>query len=305
MLDWFGRHATWILAGGVLVGLVAPPLADLLRPLLVPMILLSFTVGLLRLDYRVVRGHLKRPGRLIVVVGFLLLLAPALTLVLVRLLGLAPGLAAAVVLMALAPPLTTSGSFALLLGLDAEFAVTTVILAHLLVPLTLPPLALGFLGLDLEIGLFAFAARMALVVGLAFAMTFVLRRWFLKPEAVRRHALRIDGIGVIGLVVFAIGLMSGVTRELLDNPSEVLLYIATAFAANVLLQLLGALVFLKSGRRIALTIGHMTGNCNMGLVLVTLADQAPFEIFMFFALAQMPMYMLPALARPLYRHLMR
>ncbi len=45
LLDWFGRHATWILAGGVLVGLVAPPLADLLRPLLVPMILLSFTVG--------------------------------------------------------------------------------------------------------------------------------------------------------------------------------------------------------------------------------------------------------------------
>jgi BASS family bile acid:Na+ symporter len=45
----------------------------------------------------------------------------------------------------------------------------------------------------------------------------------------------------------------------------------------------------------------MTGNCNMGLVLVALAGNAPFDTVMFFALGQIPMYTLPALLMPLYR----
>jgi BASS family bile acid:Na+ symporter len=49
----------------------------------------------------------------------------------------------------------------------------------------------------------------------------------------------------------------------------------------------------------------MTGNLNMGIILVALADKADFDIVMFFALGQLPMYMLPALLAPLYRHAVR
>jgi BASS family bile acid:Na+ symporter len=48
----------------------------------------------------------------------------------------------------------------------------------------------------------------------------------------------------------------------------------------------------------------MTGNCNMGLVMVALADKADFDVIVFFAMAQIPMYMLPALLRPIYRRLL-
>lgn len=302
-LDWLGRHAASVLALGALVGLAVPPLADFLRPFMVPMIVFSFTLGTVRLDYRVVYQHLRRPKLLLVVTAFLLLASPLVVLIVLRPLALPAGLAAAVVLMVMGPPLTTAGSFALILGLDAEFAVTTVILTHTLVPLTLPPLALGLLDLELEISLGAFAGRLVLIIGGAFLITFVARRWFLDWSFVERHARRIDGAAVLGLVAFAAGLMSGVTEVLLARPLEVLLYVAVAFAANVALQLTGALVFWRSGRRLALTIGHMTGNCNMALVLAALADTAPFEIFMFFALAQLPMYMLPVLTLPLYRRL--
>ncbi|MDP6346164.1 MAG: hypothetical protein QF491_21695, partial [Alphaproteobacteria bacterium] len=59
--------------------------------------------------------------------------------------------------------------------------------------------------------------------------------------------------------------------------------------------------FLASGRRLAFTAGHMAGNCNMGLVLAVLADRAAIELVVFFALAQLPMYMLPVIANRIYR----
>jgi BASS family bile acid:Na+ symporter len=43
----------------------------------------------------------------------------------------------------------------------------------------------------------------------------------------------------------------------------------------------------------------------MGIILVALADKADFDTVMFFALGQLPMYILPALLGPLYRHVMR
>jgi hypothetical protein len=41
----------------------------------------------------------------------------------------------------------------------------------------------------------------------------------------------------------------------------------------------------------------------MGLVLVALSGHASIEVTAFFALAQLPMYMLPAALEPLYRRL--
>jgi len=83
----------------------------------------------------------------------------------------------------------------------------------------------------------------------------------------------------------------------------VLLVTVAAFVANIVLQCLGTLAALRLGMRSAITVGLMTGNCNMGIVLVALADEAPFDTVMFFALGQIPMYMLPALMLPLYRRI--
>ncbi len=81
-----------------------------------------------------------------------------------------------------------------------------------------------------------------------------------------------------------------------------MLCIAAAFAANLALQAAGALIFGPTGISRALTLGLASGNRNMGLVL---ADKADFDVVVFFAVGQLPMYILPALLRPLYRRLMR
>jgi BASS family bile acid:Na+ symporter len=106
---------------------------------------------------------------------------------------------------------------------------------------------------------------------------------------------------VVGLGVIAIAIMAGVTDFFFVRPDYVLLTIAAAFVANAGLQVVGALVFLPAGRKIAFTAGHMAGNCNMALILAVLADRAEMEVVIFFALAQLPMYMLPVVANKVYR----
>ncbi len=303
-LEFCARRATILLALGVLIGLALPPLAQFMRPVLAPVIFLNLVVAMLRLEGGEVARFVRRPALsgacLLAVLG----ISPLLVWAVAGPLGLPAGLLAGLVLMAAAPPITSAPAFALILGLDAAFALFITLIGHVLVPFTLPLVALWLLDLELNISLLEFMGRLALLVAGCFALTFVLKRWVLSPAVLRRNAARLDGLAVVGLVIFAIAIMDGVAATALERPGFVALVIAAAFIANAALQVAGALAFWLAGRRLALTAGHMIGNCNMGLVLAVLADRAGADVVLFFALAQLPMYMLPSLALPIYRRLL-
>ena len=115
----------------------------------------------------------------------------------------------------------------------------------------------------------------------------------------------LDGIAVLSMVLFSIAIMKGVTALVIERPAYVLAATVAALAQNVLLQALGTAAFWRLGRRAALTAGFMTGYCNLGLVMVGLGPQADIDLLVFFAMGQLPMYMLPGLLLPVYRRLLR
>ncbi|WP_300296113.1 hypothetical protein [Ferrovibrio sp.] len=304
-LDFIGRHATKFLFGGVLVGLALPPLAALLRPGLVVFLLLPLTMALMRLDWSAFHAYAKRPLLVLPMVAFLLLACPLLVFAALEPLGLPRPLMEAIVLMAAAPPITGTVAIALILGLDAALAVIVMVIATALVPFTLPPLALMLLNIEIQMSLVEFMGRLALMVGVAFGGA-LLVRWRVKPEWLRENSRLIDGCSVVALVLFAIAIMDGVAAKLMAQPGYVILATASAFIANLLLQALGYGVgrhLFRLGQPAALTLGILTGNCNMGLVMVSLADRAVFDMVVFFAMGQLPMYMLPGLLQPVYRRL--
>lgn len=302
-IDFMGRHATKFLFGGVLVGLAIPPLAALLRPGLVVFLLLPLTLALMRLDWRAFHAYAKRPLLTLPIVAFLMLACPLLVYAVLAPLPLPRPLMEAIVLMAAAPPITGTVAISLILGLDAALAVIVMVLATALVPFTLPPLALSLLGIEIEMSLAEFMARLAFMVGFAFGAA-LLVRWRAPPGWLQKNSRLVDGASVLALVLFAIAIMDGVTAKLLAQPGYVILATASAFIANLLLQLLGygiGRAIFRLDRPAALTLGILTGNCNMGLVMVALADRAVFDMVIFFAMGQLPMYMLPGLLQPLYR----
>ena len=299
-LAWLARHGNIVLAAGVFLGLMLPPLAALLRPLLVPAILAPFLIALLRLDWSRLLHYLGRPDEAATALLWLLLIAPVLVDLALRPLALSPAVHGALVLAAAAPPVMASGNLALLLRLDAALAVLVTMLATALMPITLPSVALYLLGVEIDLALGELMLRLGLLVGGCLGVAALLR-WLLPPGYIERHAAPLDGIAILGLLLFAIAIMDGITAMLFEHPGFVLACTAAVYCLNVGLQTLGALVFAWRGCASALTLGLCSGNRNVGLLLAAVADRASPEFLIIVAVAQLPIYTLPALQGRLYR----
>jgi len=302
-LALLNRHARLILAGGIFGGLALPDLAALLRPLVEAAVVANLSLSMLRIDWAVAIAWGRRPLSAIAGLGWMLLGAPVLTLGAVTLLGLPPGLAVALVFAAAAPPVTAAPAIALLLGLDAALALVLLVAGTILLPLTLAVVAFWLLGLELSVGLGPFLARVALFIALPFAISAAVRR-LAGRERLNARATEINGLIVLALVTFAIGIMDGVTARLLANPWTVAGFTAAAFVLNPVLQALGAAPFFWLGWRGALTMGLASGYRNMAIMLVLTAGMAGQDMWLYVAIAQLPIFVMPMLTNPVYRRLL-
>jgi BASS family bile acid:Na+ symporter len=305
-LSFLGRHGTRVLASGILVGLALPELAHALKPWLPVAVAMTMVGSMLRLEWSEIARQFRAWPRIALVTAWLMLAAPVLVALAARLfeaalgLPLPQGLVTAMVLSAAGPCIMAAPAICLLLGLDGALALVVMVLAHLLVPFTVPPLALGLVGVTLDIGMAELTLRLAgFVLGAAFAAE-VIRR-VVGRGRLRANADAVNGFNMLVLVVFAIAIMDGVTEAALTDPLLVLVYFAASLVFNAGLQALGALIFRRAGAPAALAAGFMAGNRNMGLMWAALGADTPIAITLYFAVAQLPMYIFPALQGALYR----
>ena len=298
-----GRRAPVLLAGGVFAGLLVPDLATALRPALGPLVALLLAGSLLRLEWGELRAALGRPGRVLWVMGWQLVLAPVLVWGLTLVLGLPAGLSQALILNAAAPSLVGSVAIAQLSGLDAALIATLVVATTFVLPLTVTPVLALLLGLDLGLDLGAFYLRFGLYVVLPALAAALLRR-LLGPARIEARRFEIDGLNVVLLVLAALAMMAGVTARLLGEPLVVAGFLAATVCFNFALQAMGALAFRGRGPHGALSAGLAIGNRNTALMLVLLGGQLDGDLALYVAMAQIPIYLMPLLARPIYAKLL-
>ncbi|WP_240048386.1 bile acid:sodium symporter family protein [Crenalkalicoccus roseus] len=268
-----------------------------------PAVALLMLLVLLRVDPAQLLAHLRRPLLIALLAAWILLVAPVLAFAATRALGLDGPLGTGLVLMAAGCAATSCPAFARLVGLDAELSLVVALLSTALVPFTAPPLALGLLDLDLAISAGGLMLRLLLVVGVPGLAAVLLRR-LLGPARLARAGQGLDGAVVLVLMAFAFGVMDGVQARLLADPLWVAGGVALALVGNLGLNAATALAFLPAGRRAALTAGLLSGNRNMALFLAVLPAEADRGVLLFFALGQIPMFLMPALLRPLYPRLL-
>jgi BASS family bile acid:Na+ symporter len=300
-LAWLGRHASPIFFVGVFAGVALPPLAALLKPLILPAILLPFVAALLKLEPNGLYRQARQPGLVFGLIAWSLVGAPiVVALTAARLPPSDPGLAALLVTTAACAPLMATPALAMLLRLDVTLALLVVVPATALMPFTVPPMALWLAGLSLDVPAFDLSLRLAVLVIGSGTLALVVRHR-LGPQRLEQTAPVIDGLAVLGFIVFAIGVMDGFTATAIDRPAFVLLNLAAVFALNIGLQVSTALCLLPlTSRRVALTGGLIAGNNNLGLVLASIVDAAPSTLLVFVAAAQFPIYLLPIVQRRLY-----
>ncbi len=300
-LALLGRQARWALPAGVFVGIALPALAELLRPLLTFAVIGTLTAALLRLDWRQMAEAVRRPALPVLFAAWLLVASPLLVWALTGMAGLDPELRRVLVLQSAAPPIGSAAVFALILGLDGVGAVIGTVTTTMLLPLTLTPIVGALLpGSGLQVDLVAFFARVSLLVALPFVLAALLRR-ALGTQRLERHDELLGGLNVVLLVIFAIAVMDGVTERLLDDPGFIALLLFVACAAAFVMHLAGWLLFRRMGVATAYTCALMSGNRNVGLMLVITAGSAGEAFSLYTGIAQIPMYFAPLALGPFLR----
>ena len=295
------RHAATVLAVGVFAGLALPGLSHWMRPCLPVAVAGLLFLALLRVDWLELSRHLARPAIAGLLCLWLLMVIPLLVWSAVTLLGIEDGLATALILAAACPPIVSGPAMAQMLRLDAPLMLVGVVSASLLAPFTVAAVSSHVIGIELRLDPLALFSRLAWLIG-GCALAAIGVRRLLGSERLARCAQPIDRVSVVLLLVFAIAIMDGVTRLAARDPWHVLAFVGAAFAASIVLQLLGTVAALAMGRRPALTVGFASGNRNMGLLLAVLPPGSAPDVLLFFAVAQLPIYMLPAVLGPAYRY---
>jgi BASS family bile acid:Na+ symporter len=212
-----------------------------------------------------------------------------------------PGLYFMLVLQMSAPGLMSSPALAALLGLDVALTLATLIVSTAITPLTASLFTHVFLGTALA-SPFGFGLRLFLIIAGCALAAAIIRR-VAGPTFIAAQRERIDGLSVIAMFMFAVAAMDGVADHFRANPLLVLELTALAFALALGLIAVTALVFLRAGRARAFAIGLIAGNRNIGLMLAASGFAVPDVAWLYFALAQFPIYLLPHLLKPLVRRL--
>lgn len=300
-LGLLSRQARWALPAGVFIGIALPDLATLLRPLLTAAVIGTLTGALLRLDWRRFADLGRRPVLPAGLALWLLVASPLAVWFGTALAGLPPDLRLALLLQAAAPPIGSAAVFALILGLDGVLAALATVAATLLLPLTLTPLVVLLLPeAGVRVDLIPFFVRVTLLVLVPFVLAWVLRR-AIGLARLRRSDALLGGSNVLLLVVFAIAVMDGVTDRLFSEPGLIGLLLLASCTAAAFLHLAGFLLFRRAGTTAAYTASVLSGNRNMGLMLVITAGTAGEMFSLYVGIAQIPMYFAPLLLTPLLR----
>jgi BASS family bile acid:Na+ symporter len=302
-LAWLGRQGTRAVALSLVLGIALPPLGALLRPFFAETVVLLLCLAFLRIDPPLLRKQFTRPRLLILGATWSMLAMPfllGLGLLALDLRDWAPALFFALMLHAVAPPIFSSPALAALMGLDAAISLAFLIACTAATPWTAPALAAAFVGQAITISPVALGLRLALILAGSACAAAVIRT-IAGKDWVERQAERIDGLSVIALFVFAAALMSNVLENLFANPLLMLSLVALSSIVSLIIGGLTALVFLPAGKMRALTLAHAASSRNMGLMLAAAAGAAPDLVWLYVALAQIPIYLLPILLKPLAR----
>jgi BASS family bile acid:Na+ symporter len=304
-LAWLGRQGTRAIAALVFIGIAIPPLGALLKPYVTEAVFVLLVISFMRVDVAAMRGYLARPALVIGATLWSTIAVPLLFGIGGVASGLdksAPDLFLGLMLQAVASPMMASPALVALMGLDATLELITLVTSTALVPLSAPLFAYLFFGNALTLSPLALGLKLFAILAGAILAATVIRR-LAGAAAIVRHKHAIDGFNILVLLVFVSAVMGTVAASFWAQPLRVLLLTVFAFVVFAVLLGVTTLVFRKAGRERALALGLMASQRNMGLMLAGTDGVLPGLTWLYFALAQFPIYLSPQLLKPLVRRL--
>ncbi len=302
-LSWLGRQGTRAVAALIVIAIAMPPVGALLKPFVTEAVFVLLCIAFLCVDAPALRNYLGRPTIVLAATAWTTIVIPILLGISYLAFGLnnqSPDLYLALLLQAIASPLMAAPAFAALMGLDATLVLFTMVTSTALLPFTAPLFAYVFIGPALTLSPLALGLRLfALLAGSAL-VGFTLRR-IAGLAAIERQKERINGFNIIVLFVFIAAIMESAAARFLATPVITIGLVALAFVVFFAVLCLTTLLFAFADRERALSLGFMTSQRNVGLMLAATAGALPDLTWLYFAFCYFPMYLSPLLLQPLAR----
>ena len=299
-LAWLGRQGTRALAASIFLGLAVPPLAAYVKPHLGETVFVMLLFSYLRTDPAAFRGYLRSAGLPLTAALWVMVALPLLFGAAYAFSGMREALPALYTIMILhiaITPITSSAAFAALMGLDVAFSLVALIVASAMSPVSTVAFSYLFLGtslfspIELGVKLFFFFAASG-------AVAYAIRR-IAGQEWIERQREPIDGLNVIAVFIFAIAAMDRVPEYVMADPLFALKLLALIVVLTATLIGISVLVFIRIGVGRGLVVGLQAAFRNLGLVMAAIGATLPDLAWFYFALAQFPIYLMPALLKPL------
>lgn len=296
LLTTIARHGRLALAAGLLAGLTLPDLAAVIRPWLPHLVAVLLFMTAFRIGLRQAAGSLAEARSGVMLVAVFQLALPMGALAMFWALGvLATPFALAVLLMLTAPGVSGAAAFTALLGRDPAPAMRLLITGIAVFPLTVMPVLWASPALGNMAEVLAASARLLLVIVIASALGFGLRRLFPAPDL-----QQVDGLNAIALFVIVIGLMAAVGPALRADPVLVLKWLAGVTVVNFGLQIACYMILRGRGTTDPTGPAIIAGNRNVALFLIALPAATTDPLLIFIGVYQVPMFLTPIAMRWLY-----
>ena len=305
-LGWLGRQGTRAIAVVVFIGIAVPSLDALVKPFVPEAIFALLCIAFLRVETAALRARLGRPGLLVAVTAWTMLVIPALVGGAGLAVGLptrTPDLFLALMLQAVASPMMAAPAFAAVMGLDATLVLVTLVTSSALTPFTAPLFAYVFIGPTLALPPVALGLKLISILGGSALVAIAIRR-VVGIAAITRSKDKLDGLNILLVFVFVGAVMEHVAARTLARPLTMLGLAVLAFAVCYALLGLTALVLAGAGPERAFALGLMASQRNMGLMVAATGNALPEVAWLYFALCQFPIYLSPQLLKPLARRVL-
>ncbi|HZP77624.1 MAG TPA: Na+-dependent transporter [Pseudolabrys sp.] len=303
-LAWLGRRGTAAVGLSIFVGLLVPGTAAVFKPWLGVTVFVLLCLSFLRVDPAALWRELRRPGLVLAVAIWIMVAVPLMLGGLFTVLGLRavmPGLYFIVMLQVSAPGLMAAPAMAALIGLDVALTLAGLILCTAMTPLTAAAFTHLFLGVTI-IPPVTFGTKLFLLIA-GSALTAAIVRAVVGRSFIEARHDSIDGLSVIGMFIFAMAAVGGVGAHFMADPWLVIRLLLLAFAVALGMIALTTVIFLPAGRGRAFAVGILAGYRNLGVMLAAAGFAIPDTAWLYFGLAQFPIYLLPQFFKPLAKRL--
>lgn len=286
-----------ILAACVIVGIAVPPVSRLLGPHLYLFVFFLMLFSSLTMDLRQALPDRHISTRLVKVISWQMIVLPAAIGLWHRLGPGAGDWSELAFLTACAGAIFGAPAFARVMGLDTLLTLRGVLAGTLLMPVVLPvlaPLVTQRTG-DFDFTAYALRFCVFILIPLAAAGLYRLR----QPSDRSREARWFSRLTIVFLALFGIAVMDGIGPRFFSDPWEMLALLAFALAVHASFFGLTFVMFLRWGRREALTAGLLSGYRNMAVLFAVGGTLLPPDFVVYVALWQIPMFVTPLVVRTL------